>query len=461
VNEQPGQSEESPRPKVRVVIGQREIGEWLEDVKTRQAVNDFSTAQISLRLHPDILRDLDYLADVQVSAEYMGDTHRLFTGVIETARVQEGLLQLNCAAGIQFKDWTIPGLASIGIRAEELVWTIARSSGFAEDALAIDGIDVLPEEEIEVVVPMLGVEVTARLVVGDFEVVSHESIAGALAGRFPASPMLTRFHQARAFILVHKYKSLLFSAEQEALEDAQVVAAWLATRLRYGAASLPNGTVQSFDRKDARALPRISEVVVVRSLESERRWLRVPRFAQSTTNAALPRSRADGLDSPLARELLVRDREALLAFWRAAGSSSQLACVIALWEAIEFYASGISAPKLFSSSELDELREWIPATLSLEKRKRLEEKIDELNSQSLFIRLKEALRRDGVPLTDDEIEVLRRLRKVRNPALHGEGRPEPAEGDLRRGLSIVARILMYKMHSTVKAQHSEGEASCH
>jgi hypothetical protein len=370
--------------------------------------------------------------------------------MIETARADQGFLRLSCAGMAELRDQVVPGFAQIGLGAAEVIWTIARSSGYTADLLNIQGIEELPLEEIEVFVPLKGIQVEQTLVVGGCQVTPFAHASSALTG-FDSSPMTDSFKASKGFVVVRKHERLLFNAEQQALEDAEVIAAWFATRLRYGAVTLPDGTLQPFNRTESRALPRVSEAVVVRALGSGRRWLRIPRFTQSGVDVTLPRPGESDLDTSLPAQLSSQQREALLAFWRALETSSPLACVIAIWDAIEFYASETSVPRLFTPSELDHLREWIPATLNPAKRERLAEKINELNNPPLFIRLEQALKRDRVPITVDEMEILRRLRRIRNPAQHGKGRNDPAAEDLRRGRSLVARILMYRMHAAGQA----------
>ena len=450
-NEDSSKSRESAarsqqQPKVHILIGGFDFGDWCQKIRIENAVSSIPTAEIDLQLDAALGTHLDYLANVQVLVEFQKKQYPRFTGVIETARTDQGLLRLSCSGMAELRDQIIPGFSRIGLGAAEVIWTVARSSGYTSDLLDIDGIEELPLEEIEVFIPLNGVQIGRTLVVGDCQVIPLDDASSALIG-FDSSPMTEEFKASKSFVVVRKRERLLFNAEQEALKDAEVVAAWFATQLRYGAATLPDGSLQPFNRAESRALPRVSEVVAVRGLTSGRRWLRVPRFTQLQANAAFPRQGGSESNTYLSPRFSPQDREMLLAFWRALDASTPLGGVIALWDAIEFYSSGISVPKLFSRSELDQLRDWIPATLNPTKRQRLAEKIEELNNSPLFIRLEEALRRDQVPITVDEMEVLRRLRKIRNPAQHGKERMDPVEEDLRRGCSLVARILMYRMHA--------------
>jgi len=45
-------------------------------------------------------------------------------------------------------------------------------------------------------------------------------------------------------------------AEQDALQQVRAALAWVAVRVRYGLLRLPDETIQSFTRQDARSLPK-------------------------------------------------------------------------------------------------------------------------------------------------------------------------------------------------------------
>jgi hypothetical protein len=66
-----------------------------------------------------------------------------------------------------------------------------------------------------------------------------------------------------------------------------------------------------------------------------------------------------------------------------------------------------------------------------------------LNQAPLMARLRQALAEDGVPYTDEEFDMLQRVRKKRND-LHGRSRQAPSESDLRYTLALVNRMLKYR-----------------
>jgi hypothetical protein len=195
----------------------------------------------------------------------------------------------------------------------------------------------------------------------------------------------------------------------------------------------------------------------VRADSTDRRWLRVTENATVARAAGLPRSTDGSVQPPIPANLSLRDREAVLAFWRAASMVNPLASVIALWDAIEFYVGGTSVPSLFERDDLQQLRDECPAWLDPQQRERYVHLIDSLNNVPLFVRLRAAVEAGGVPVSEAEFDLLSRLRRVRNPAQHGKERRLPDQHDLRRAWSIVARMLVYRFSTA--GQPETGDAT--
>jgi hypothetical protein len=67
-----------------------------------------------------------------------------------------------------------------------------------------------------------------------------------------------------------------------------------------------------------------------------------------------------------------------------------------------------------------------------------------------MIRFKQAIRTDGAPLSEGEINLLVRLRKTRNKVVHGQESRLPDPEDVEYATSVVARLLIYRIASTSK-----------
>jgi hypothetical protein len=53
---------------------------------------------------------------------------------------------------------------------------------------------------------------------------------------------------------------------------------------------------------------------------------------------------------------------------------------------------------------------------------------------------------EGVPVTDDDLALLRRLRNQRNLALHGST-AAPEHHEIDRGIAVLSRALTTRLHS--------------
>jgi hypothetical protein len=228
-------------------------------------------------------------------------------------------------------------------------------------------------------------------------------------------------------------------------KKADVVAAWLATRFRFSTANFPDGTIQPFDRGCSWIHPKRGSLVAVRGLESGRRWLRKLGLDEPAWRTGLPLADDWSVEPTLLGDLSTEDREALLAFWRSLDATDPIAANIALFDCLNFYVEGTKLPRQFTKSELELLRKAPPDWLAENQRERYVQVIDQLNAPSLFSQLGVALERDGIKVTEAEWQLLRTLRKLRNPAQHGESRVAPRREDLRFGWAIVARILVHRL----------------
>ncbi len=97
-----------------------------------------------------------------------------------------------------------------------------------------------------------------------------------------------------------------------------------------------------------------------------------------------------------------------------------------------------------SKSELRTIRKNATEGLSNDQERRVEEVLRMLNQAPLMARLRDALEEDGVPYSNEEFNLLRRVRGKRND-LHGRSREVPSESDLRYALAIVNRMLVYRI----------------
>jgi hypothetical protein len=333
------------------------------------------------------------------------------------------------------------------VPAFELVHLLGRMSGLRDDQMNIHGMDTLPREVFEVVIAITGLKISQPIQVGTIRLLPAPAGLRILDG-LPAAAFDEPFREAPCHALVLRTAHRAVDAEQDALQQVRTALAWIAVRVRYGLLRLPDETVQSFTRQDARSLPQAADLVAIRGLRSGRTWLRVAGEASRAPTLTLDES-PHLMQPPLPSILTLQDRQALLACRRAAAEPDPLARVQALWEAIEFYVAGARVPPLFTREQLSALRSAIPVDLNDEQRQRVLNKIDELNDPPLMIRLRSVLEAEGTPVTDTEIALLRRLRELRNKAVHGRSTDLPDSEDVRYATSVVSRMLIFRMYNAL------------
>jgi hypothetical protein len=137
--------------------------------------------------------------------------------------------------------------------------------------------------------------------------------------------------------------------------------------------------------------------------------------------------------------------QALAAWRRARNTDDPLARVTFLFEAIEIYAATSNPPLLFVNDQLPEARKRASEGLSEAQKERNEIVFGRANQAPLRTRLKLAIGKDEVPVTEEDIEVLWRVREARNAVEHGGSRSLPEEDDLRCSQAIVNRMLVFRM----------------
>jgi hypothetical protein len=147
----------------------------------------------------------------------------------------------------------------------------------------------------------------------------------------------------------------------------------------------------------------------------------------------------------LPAELPVQVSEAISAWRRAAEERDPLAAVVALWESVEFYASGARARKVFDKPLLKTVRERATEGLEGEQLERVRDMLARLNEPPLMVRLKAALDEDGVPYREEELSMLQKVRRARNDLVHGRSRETPSEADLKYAVAVVNRMLHYRI----------------
>jgi len=381
----------------------------------------------------------DYFGELCVAMIYQGKSWPIFTGSVIEAVPAADWVTVQAVGAQQLHEQIVPDMVYSGVTTPELIYVLARSSGIRQERLNIEGVESLSREMFEIVVPVDGLTTDqatefagVEFLPADYVITLGLEISDKQRAEFTATAY------ARTSIVA----SMMLEAEEKGLAAVDLALAWLTVQLRCGAAMLPRERSLPFSRQESLACPTRRELVTVRGMTTGRRWFRRPSMISQGRLAHLTGS-IRPLDGAL-RSLTLQEKQALLALGRASREPYLLARVQDLWEAIEFYCSGISVDHLFTAEQLDAIKDSLP-DLGPDQRKRALDLIGQLNSPPLIIRFKQAILNDGVPVTDGEIDLLQRLRRVRNNVVHGRESRLPAPEDVEYATSVVARLLIYRV----------------
>jgi hypothetical protein len=387
--------------------------------------------------------------DWAAPAEAAVGDHVLTSGeVVEALPEGDGGVALSLRSGVMLDENLLPPMVAQNLTPQEIVYASARSAGFAIDKIDIHGLDDLPVEPMWVLAPVDGVQVEGTLRVGVVEFVDAEA-GQEMLRRF--SPPLERvftdpLEGTSAFARVAVVASLPYEAEQEGLALIDTAVAWLTTRLRYSWSHAPDGTLQHYERAPTRVVVERHDGVAVLAVDGPRRWWRkgttVGRRSGEVTLAAASR----WMEPPLPAEVAPGDRQALFALQRAVTASDPVQRVGALWEAIEFYVGERNPSRRFTRNEVSAIVDRAIDGLRGDQATRAEEVLRQfLNQPPITARLNHVLFEEGVPVTHDDLALLRRLRDERNLALHGST-AAPEHEEIDRGIAVLTRALTTRLH---------------
>ncbi len=385
----------------------------------------------------------DYQAEVEISANIGTDRHVMFTGYVDHVIPEEGSTRISLVTRSRFmSEVSLGGFGYRNVHAGEITWTIAQTVGFPPEKITIQDWTPGPTELFEVATAVDGISVDRPIALGKVTLFPNGT-ASRLADGMKPDELRARYAEGPVWALVFPQAQTLLEAESEGVRQINLALAWLTVRTHYSSVSLPGGSPHAFRRHWTLSRVSLRDVVVVRGLSSNRRWLRALRG--KPLNLQLAVGEIEGLESPaFPSEVPMQVAVAISAWQRAVKADDPVEALVALWEAIEFYVSGTTSEKLFTKSKLKTIRKNATEGLSNDQERRVEEVLRMLNEAPLMVKLREALEEDGVPYSNEEFDLLRRVRDKRND-LHGRSREAPSESDLRYAIAIVNRMLVYRI----------------
>jgi hypothetical protein len=385
---------------------------------------------------------IDYIASLRVVSG-RGRRRNLFNGHATSAIARGDLIEITARGSSQLTEQVLGPFAARDVPHFELVHLMARASGMAQDQLVIPALESLPWEVFEVFCAVDGIALSRTRKVASITMLPRDQVVPRLDAMGFDEDLLRELREAPGFALASETSKLGFDAEQRGLDRIDSAIAWLTTRARHGLALRPDGKPQPYSRDRALTLPRRRDLVVVRGVVSGRRWIRSVEIETRSVSFSL--DEPDQLLGAFDESASTTARLAVSACHRAAAEREPFARLQAIWEAIELLVAGTSAPKRFTGEELDAIKASLPAELSPELRKRATDAVTKLNDPPLLARLRELIDREALPCASSEMDLLARLRRVRNRVAHGKKATVPRREELARATAIVSRLVVHRL----------------
>jgi hypothetical protein len=423
----------SPPSQPSVTLGTWVIPEGIRDLALG-IENHAAVARFSVPVAPLATGAADYRG-------YASSSDPAFRAHVLTAAVHGSRVHITASTGTVLEETRIAFLSQSGIPTPELVWTMAQMGGLSDDGHFIEGF-VRRRSKFAIAVPVAGVSGDRTYQIGPVTIVGDRAYVAALLGNLGDPDHAGRFLGHGAWAIAEATAGTVWEAEFQGTELIGQALDRLAVAAQYSLATNPAGEVIPFVRDSLFANPIALPLVLVVEAHTDapaRRWLR----DRSEEIRVVPISAARvSFQSPIYGQFPPFD-EAVRAWRRAVLTTDPISAVLALWEAIDFYASGVSVPCL-SEEDATALRRALDSvTLSPEQRTRVDDLFGTINEAPLMARLRAALTMDHVPSTDDDLAVLRRLRRQRNDALHGRQRGRPTTNDLDLARGFVNRMIVF------------------
>ncbi|WP_411075162.1 hypothetical protein [Streptomyces sp. cmx-4-7] len=374
-----------------------------------------------------------------------GSTRRVFTGFVVEANVAGSNIEILCNSFPELKERRISRTATAAVPQIEMLYTLMRGGGLSDEQIKIDGLENLPEEVFEVVTPAAGVVADGVKNIGPVSILGRDDLN--LDGIPGSADFIGDFQRHETYAMTFATSALMLVAEEKGLLDIDLALSWLTVRSRYSIAPLPDGSTAGWNRENTLISPSRGELVLVRGLRTHRRWLRAPEQPSQLTDLDLGATHSSFVLPRMKQNLPLNMRQAISACARAAQGRDDIDRVTALWEAVEFYVGKTAVPALFSKSERRAIKRSLPKFGDQAKDGRLEMLLGDLNNPPLFVKFRRKIAIEGAPVSQNDIDLLSTLRKVRNDVVHGRSPNRPKTHEVNQGVAVVARILVYSVDS--------------
>lgn len=233
---------------------------------------------------------------------------------------------------------------------------------------------------------------------------------------------------------------LTYDAERAGVHLIDTALAWLSLIANIGITSIHGSRGYPYRRADTRSRPRRIPIVYVEGQSSKRTWLRGKNSTEPGPDLTdLDELGLPNLPAELGDPTLL---EAIMSWRRAADATEPFAVCSALCEAIECAVAHQTGEALFNKADRKKLRQALPAHLSPEQRKRIDQLIGDLNRPSLMMKIDGLAAERGITVPDGDRDAFLEVRSARNDFVHGRGQVEIDPIHLERAIGWVARFIV-------------------
>jgi hypothetical protein len=435
------------RPDLNIRLGWADVTDF-EHIKTNREMGMAKDkATLDLPVETLRLRGVSYAGEVHISATHNDHVHPMFTGLVDTADVDDkGIVRIELTGLHRDLETSLMGALVFGEGTAnvERIYSVVRQAGWPEDRMDFDWTPG-PLETFIIAAPVAALALTKPRRVGD---VTFTNVI-AVTMNLPRAGIVAEFEQASCWASTTVEALTLVEAESAGVAKLSAALDEIRAFAGYSYPIL-DGAVRSFNWQSTQARPSLSSLTFVGAVAAPRRWLR-DRIDPSTLvtlnldELVLPTATEEGLALPPKRQL----RRALAEWHLSADAPTEAARLAHLWRAMECYAAGVNlaavdTPSLFSKDDLTaaadalhEARVW-----TTDQAARIKDLVGGLNNPPVLAKIRAALKADQIAVVDDEFDALVTTRGMRNDLEHGRNLTGAQYRALEVALAVANRIIV-------------------
>jgi hypothetical protein len=201
------------QPQRSVMFGPVDASNTLVEAQTVSAISTTPTGEFRFDFShsADVV---DYFGELRVTAIYQEKSWPIFTGSVLQAIPTPDDVMVHAVGAQQLHETVIADMVVHGVSAPEMIYVLARSSGLRQERLNIEGLELLPRETFEILVPVDGIGTNdianfagVDFLPTDFGVVSSVPVRETLRAAF-AAPAYARASVTTTMMLEAEEKGL-------------------------------------------------------------------------------------------------------------------------------------------------------------------------------------------------------------------------------------------------------------